>query len=124
MMSSMRARIAALFLTTVSFGLLYWPVLQNLWRDWSNDDNYSHGFLIVPLAAYFVWERWDRIRALTPKPSFLGLVVLVGGLCVLLAGLLGAELFLTRASMLIVLAGAVLFLLGWPAIRAVAFPLA
>jgi exosortase len=50
--------------------------------------------------------------------------VLGAGLAILLAGQLGAELFLTRVSMLVVLTGALLFLLGWGALRVLAFPLA
>jgi exosortase len=123
-MDSTRLRFTALTLAVAAFGFLYWPVLSALWRDWSHDDNYSHGFLIIPLAAYFVWERWSRLTAVTYRPSMLGLVVLAGGLAILLAGLLGAELFLTRASILIVLAGAILFVLGWQPLRVLAFPLA
>lgn len=37
--------------------LVYWPVITGLVDAWSTDDNYSHGFFIVPLAAYFAWER-------------------------------------------------------------------
>jgi len=46
------------------------------------------------------------------------------GLRVLVAGLLGAELFLTRISLLFTLVGAIVFVAGWPAIRVLAFPLA
>jgi exosortase len=42
----------------------------------------------------------------------------------LLAGQLGAELFLTRVSLIGVLAGAVLYLYGWEHLRVVWFPLA
>ena len=42
----------------------------------------------------------------------------------LVAGLLGAELFLSRVSMIGVLAGAILFLFGWPHLRVLLFPLA
>ena len=42
----------------------------------------------------------------------------------LVAGMLGAELFLTRASMIVVLASAVLYLLGWKAFRVLLLPLA
>ena len=47
-----------------AFGLLYGPILLRLAEDWANDDNYSHGFLIGPLAAYFVWERRHRLASL------------------------------------------------------------
>ena len=44
-----------------TFVLSYWHVILKLVHDWANDDNYSHGFLIVPLALYLVWERRDRL---------------------------------------------------------------
>ena len=43
--------------------LVYRQVLTKLVQDWANDDNYSHGFLIVPLSLYFAWERRDRLQA-------------------------------------------------------------
>jgi exosortase len=104
--------------------LLYAGVAQRLVSDWANDDNYSHGFLIIPLAAYFIWERRNKLLTTPPKPSLLGLPVVLFGLATLVAGLLGAEFFLSRVSVLFVLAGSVLFLLGWEHLRILAFPIA
>ena len=102
---------------------VYWPVLVRLVDAWSNDDNYSHGFLILPVAAYFAWERKDRFFAESRKPSWFGLVVFIGSLLVLLAGLLGSELFLTRISIVGTIAGLVLFLFGWHHLKIMAFPI-
>jgi exosortase len=104
--------------------LVYWQVFVRLVDAWANDGNYSHGYLIVPIAAYFVWERRAQLRSTTPHPTWFGLVVFAGGILVLLAGLLGSELFLSRISLLGVLAGIVLFLFGWRHLRILAFPLA
>jgi exosortase len=106
-----------------SFVVLYWPVLSRLSQDWMQDDNYSHGFFIIPLALYFAWDRRARLAGLPLAPSASGLVVVLAGLAVLLAGLFGAELFLTRVSMIAVIAGAVVFLAGWAPLRVLAFPL-
>ena len=106
-----------------SFGLLFWPIFTKLVYDWGHDDNYSHGFLIVPLAAYLTWERRARLSAIAPKPAGLGLVVVVGSVLVLLAGLLGAELFLTRIAIVGAIVGGVLFVLGWRHLRVLAFPI-
>jgi exosortase len=114
----------ALGVVVLSLAALYWTVVEKLIHDWSHDENYSHGFLVVPIAAYFLWERRDRLARATPSPSSFGLVVILGSLAVLVAGMLGAELFLTRISLLGVLAGTVLFLFGWTHLRIVAFPLA
>jgi exosortase len=118
-----KAKAAALA-ALAGFVVLYWDVLARLAQDWLNDDNYSHGILIIPLALYFVWERRQKLAVLPPSPSALGLVVVAGGLSMLVAGLLGAELFLTRVSILVTLTGSVLFILGWQALRILAFPLA
>jgi exosortase len=107
----------------VSAGLLYAGVVKDLVRDWANDDNYSHGFLIVPIAAYLIWERREALRRAAIAPSAVGLVAVLLGLVLLVAGTLGAELFLTRVSMLWVLAGGILFVLGWRHLRIVLFPL-
>src|SRR6187402_2381066 len=115
-------KIAAV-VCVASFVLLYWNVLVRLIEDWKNDDNYSHGFFIIPLSAYFIWERRQRLASLPWRPSLLGIAGVAGGSLVLMAGLLGAELFLTRISMVIVVASAVLFLGGCPVLRAAAFPL-
>jgi len=123
-MSMSLRRAAPPFFALASFGVLYWGVLTKLVYDWANDGNYSHGFLIVPLAAYFVWERRARLAAIEVHPTVWGLVVLVASVAVLLVGLLGAELFLTRVSTIGVLAGGILFVWGWRHLRALVFPLA
>jgi len=52
---------AAAGLLAVFFGVLYRNVAAELVSDWIRDDNNSHGFLIVPLSLYFVWERRRRL---------------------------------------------------------------
>jgi len=116
--------LLAVAIALAGFALLYWRVMYQLGMAWYTDDNYSHGFLIVPLALYFAWERRHRLFESPIRPSVLGLVVVVGSILVLLAGLLGAELFLTRISLLGTLVGFVLFLGGWRSLRVLAFPLA
>ncbi len=109
---------------TVTVGWLYSGVLPGLVRQWANDDDYSHGFFVVPLAAFFIWERRDALAAASRRPSHVGLAVLAASLLCLIAGQFGSELFLTRVSLVGVLAGLVLFLLGWTHLRILAFPIA
>lgn len=107
-----------------SFGALFGPVFWRLVQDWIHDENYSHGFVILPFAAYFIWERRRRLRDLPTAPAFSGLAIVIAGLALLVLGQLGAELFLTRIALLVVIAGALVFLQGWATLRACAFPLA
>lgn len=112
----------AVLLLMGSFGLLYFRVISRLVHDWVSDGNYSHGFLIVPLSLYFAWERRATLRSILFRPSALGLAVVAGSVGILLAGLMGAELFLTRISIVGVVAGSILFLFGWKALRVLALP--
>ena len=116
--------IAVAAAITLAVVIVFWQVLVRLVDAWIVDGNYSHGFLIIPIALYFVWERRQRLSAAPFAPSAIGLVFLAAGIAVLLAGLWGSELFLSRIALLPVIAGIVLFLLGWNHLRILAFPIA
>jgi exosortase A len=122
-MSKRSGTLIALVAAIASLAFVYWAVIAKLFHDWATDDNYSHGFLIAPIALYFAWERRGRLMAASPAPSVLGLLMIAGSLALLVAGTLGAELFVTRISLIGALAGTVLFVLGSGHLRALAFPL-
>ena len=124
LMLKARALPAALALLAVTFLTLYRPVILKLVHDWATDGNYSHGFLVVPLAAYFAWARSKQLSRLPVRPHWTGALLVVSSMAVLLAGQLGAELFLMRISILGTLVGTIVFLLGWRHVLALAFPLA
>jgi exosortase len=115
---------AGFVLLAACFGFLYQHVISRLIYDWIIDENYSHGFLIVPIALYFIWERRNRLKDAARVPSWLGLVVVLGSVAVLLAGILGSELFLTRISILGTIAGVILFLFGWKYLKILLLPIA
>ena len=123
-MTLSRAAVATIAAVT-AFIFLFWQVGRDLIRDWTNDGNYSHGFLILPLALYFAWERRHKLATAVPRPATaMGLVMLLGSIAVLIVGLLGAELFLTRISLIGTIAGSILFVWGWPVLRILIFPIA
>jgi len=102
---------------------LYVPILYYMVLHWSHVEDYSHGFLIVPLAVFFAWERRDELRQASIKPSWLGLFPLVLGSLTLAIGRLGTELMNMRGSFVLTLIGLVLLLLGRRVFRILAFPL-
>ena len=122
-MTNRSRELTVLAMAATSLVVLYFDVLVKLVGAWTNDGNYSHGFLIVPLAGYFAWERRDRLSRAARQPSILGFIVVAGSLAVLVVGILGSELFLTRISLLGAIGGSLLFLFGWQVIRILAFPL-
>ena len=101
---------------------LYWSTLGHLLAQWWHDPNFSHGFLVPLFSAFVIWQQRGELAQLAPRPSWSGLPIVALGICVLIVGQMGAELFLSRFSLLIVLAGLIPLLLGWIYFRALLFP--
>ena len=109
---------------TALLAALYYKILYLLGMQWYADPDYSHGFLVPLLSGYFVWERRDKLRSLPVVPSPWGIVLLAGGLLMLVIGSAGAELYTQRTSIIVVIAGLVLLMLGREFLRALVFPIA
>jgi len=101
---------------------LYFPTLAHLIGQWWADPNFSHGFFVPLFSAFVIWQERSRLTALSPKPSWWGMLFLGCGLCILIVGQMGAELFLSRVSLLIALAGLIVLFLGWTFFRILLFP--
>ncbi len=101
---------------------LYWSTLLHLVGQWWSDPNFSHGFFVPLFSAFVIWQERDRLARIRPNPSWTGAIVLLAGLGLLVVGRLGAELFLDRSSLLVVIAGVIILFLGWNLFRALLFP--
>jgi len=112
-----------------AFGLIalavaiYTPILYYMGLHWYSSPDYSHGFLIGPLALYFAWERRPQLRTAPIEPSWWGLVPLALGSLTLAVGRLGVELMNMRLSFVLTLMGLVLLLFGRRVFRILLFPL-
>jgi len=104
-------------------GWLYYGVCIRLVQDWWTFDNLSYGFLIPPLALYFAWMRRDEVLAVPRCPSAWGLAVVALASLMYLTGKLGAEFFLQRLSLVVLLAGITWTFWGYGRLRKLAFPL-
>jgi len=103
--------------------LLYASILKLLILQWWTDADYGHGFFVPLFAGYVLWRERERWTKTEIKPANFGFVVMIGAIGLLLLGSLGAELFISRFSLLVLLGGMILFLAGWRVLRAVSFPL-
>jgi exosortase len=113
---------ASLVLIAIMVGV-YLPVLYYMVLHWRVVDDYSHGFLIAPLAFYFAWERRHRLRGIPIEGSWWGVVPLSLGVLALTIGRLGVELTSMRTGFVLTLIGLVLLLFGRKVFGVLAFPL-
>lgn len=118
-----RGVLAALLFVSVALLVLYIPFLQSLVADWDTNENYSHGYFIPFIFAYMIYSIKDTLVEKQIQPVNSGLIIIVFGLVVLIVGKIGAEFFLQRFSLIIVLLGIVLFLLGWEYLKSLSLPI-
>ena len=104
--------------------LLYWPVFVGLAGQWWSDPNWSHGFLVPVFSAFVLWRERRRWRKAIGAGSVAGLAGVALAILLLFAGRLGAELFTTRFSFILLLASLAVYFGGCSLVRAVRFPLA
>ena len=98
----------------VAFLWSYWPTIGSMVKAWTSEPDYSHGFLVLPIAIWFLWVR----RGSFPQDGFHGAIVSGLAAVGLSAGMrwLGGLAYLESMdawSMLVWLAGIVLLLGGW-----------
>lgn len=106
------------------FILTYVPTFLWMWDRWfARDSYYSHGVLIPFVSGFLVWQMRDELARIEPKRSPLGMPLIMAGLFIHVISSLFRVYFTSGFSMILVLAGAVLFLYGTAAFRKVIFPL-
>ncbi len=104
--------VSALLL--IGFCWAYWPTWVQLLNAWSNEPDYSHGFLVLPFAAWILWARREKFPSDALQPAIISGLALV--LASLLVRYLGARVYLDAVdgwSMLLLLTGIIVALAGW-----------
>src|SRR5277367_2624867 len=90
---------------------LYASILGHLFLQWvgpHSDPNFQHGIFVPVFALFVLWLDRKQLAAITPAPSWSGFPLVVLSMLVLVLGVLGADIFLPRVSLLILLAGLII----------------
>ncbi len=123
-LSSNRKALFKLAILITCLAILYFRVVQGLVRDWIDLPDFSHGFLVPIVSLYLVYERRKQLFTLRPISHWMGFIFLLIGIILFLLGNLATEYFTMRFSLLIVIGGMILFLLGKDYFKTLLFPLA
>ncbi len=116
--------VVSLGIIGVLLTFLYHPTFAWLLKTWQDDKEFSHGFLVPLISLWLVWIKREQLASLVARPSpvFGALIILLSGF-LLLAGRAGGFVLAEGISLLFILPGIVLFLLGWDYLKALALPL-
>ncbi len=103
---------------------VYFTMLVKLGSDWWTDENYSHGLLIPFIIGFIIWQERKRFSEQQSKRAVLIGASMVGfSLLMLWAGTAGAELFVQRASLVVMLLGIAIYFFDFRILRTIAVPL-
>jgi len=100
-----------------------WPAVAHALEVWSTTEEFSYGYLIVPVSLGVVWFSRRALLASIGHGAAAGLAIVVGSLLLML----GAERMgihaLAGIAVSPLLFGAAVYLWGWSAGRVLAFPI-
>lgn len=116
-------RWAAAVLVLGLLAVLYTGVLRDLVHAWFTELGASHGILIPPLTGYLVWIERRKLLETPVRPDNRGIYLVAVGCFLYILGTLGAEYFLTRISLIVIIAGLVWTFWGLPRLSKLKFPL-
>ena len=110
------AQAALVAAIAAAIGWSYWPVFRYLGR-WWEDSNYSHGWLVIPIALAICWQRREALAGVVLNPRWWGMIPL--GLLLLSRSVLYQrnEQWAEAATLPLVIGAAVLALGGWNLFR-------
>ena len=104
--------VIGLIAVTSALGWAYEPNLAALYKAW-NEPEYTHGFLVPPIAAVILWRRWPGPDEGRPAPWWPGWALVLAGLAARAycheRGLTWSESF----TLLVVITGLALARFGW-----------
>jgi len=103
--------------------LLYRGTATEMVGIWSRSDTFAHAFLVPPISLWLIWRGRDRLVALQPRPSLIWLLPLALAALAWLLGQMATVNALMQFALVAMIVCLVPLVLGWPAARAMLFPL-
>ena len=110
-----------LFLLTV-LCIAYFPVLKSLVSTWMYSDEYSHGFIILPISLYIIWNRRHALAAVKTKTSWFYCIPFLIFLCIYLITSFARITTFAALTFPLTISGLILFLWGPKMVKQTIFP--
>ena len=118
--------LRTLLLTIFLFGtfiLAFFPIWKRLVLSWYSSDQYSHGFLIIPITLYIIWKKKDILVKTPIRPSWWGMALVVFSLLLYLFAYFAEISTIASFSIVLLLAGVIIYLYGFLIFKELLFPL-
>lgn len=111
-----------LLLLIAIIGIFYYNTFGWLIESWLYNEYYSHGFLVPIISGYIIWNMRKELISIEKKQAQEGLVIFIGGIILHSIGIMQTIRFLSGLSLLLTIAGIIIYLYGWNVMKKIKFP--
>ena len=101
----------------------FYDALSYMVWDWSNKEEYSHGFLLPFISIFLIYQRRNELMKQEFNGSWLGVILTLVGLFVYLMGELSTLYSVVQYAFLITVSGLLLSYVGWQSFKGFIIPL-
>jgi exosortase A len=102
---------------------IYWRTGESIVAIWWRSETFAHGFLIIPITLFLIWNRRHEVAKIDPAPDALGLILLAGAGLVWLVAAAGQVQLVRQYALVAMIPAAVTAIAGRKVVLALAFPL-
>jgi len=114
--------VGKLFLILILLALIYFTTFTELFQVWNSNEDYSHGFFILPISLYLIWRRREEILSQPATPERWGYALMALWVVTYIIGTVGHISTFANVSMIIFVIGAFAILINGRAAHIVLFP--
>jgi exosortase len=104
---------ATMAVVSAVLGWAYAPNIASLVRTWNREPDYSHGFLVIPIALVILWKTWPTDPEASPRPWLPGWLLVILGLALRYSFREQGKEWSETATLFLVIGGLGLARLGW-----------
>lgn len=118
-----KQRLLVLLTAMVLLFLVFYGTVESMVQIWLRSETFTHGFLILPISLYLIWQNKNKVISIEPNTQLMALpliaIVTFGWLMASLVDVLIVQQWAFVTLILLV----VLLVLGWTVVKAILFPL-
>ncbi|HMB45990.1 MAG TPA: exosortase [Candidatus Methanoperedens sp.] len=103
-------------------GVFYYNTIGWMIESWMYNEYYSHGFIVPIVSGYMIWNMRHVLATIEKKPSQGGLGIFMAGILLQLISGVWTIRFLSGLSLILTLAGVIIYVFGWDFMKKIKFP--
>ncbi len=118
-----KQRLLVLSVAVIFLFLVFYSTVESMIQIWLRSETFTHGFLILPISLYLIWQNKKQLSAIEPVTQLLALpliaMVTFGWLMASLVDVLVVQQWAFVTLLLLI----VLLVMGWSVVKQILFPL-